>query len=122
MYRFKFSKLFHWHLQVILNGWSTTGIKDAVEKGQGNLEPLDPFNAIDSLILSQNEELISDAVPVINAESLALLSIENLNTGDKSSSNEDDNDDGDQVYEPLVDEIRNFLNVLDSFVDEDDNI
>ena len=40
----------------------------------------------------------------------------------KSSSDEDDNKDGGGVYEPPVDENRNFLNVFDSFGDEDDNI
>ena len=74
------------------------------------------------MILSENEELIPDAVSVINAESFALLGIENLNTGDGRSSDEDDNDDEDGVYEPPVDENRNFLNVFDSFVDEGYNI
>ena len=74
------------------------------------------------MILSENEELIPDAVSVINAESFALLGIENLNTGDGSSSDEDDSDDEDGVYEPPVDENRNFLNVFDSFVDEGCNI
>ena len=59
------------------------------------------------MILSENEELIPHAVPVINADSLALLGLENLSTGDKSISNQDDNDDGDGVYEPPVDENRN---------------
>ena len=97
-------------------------VKEAVEKGQGNLEPLDPFNAIDPVIFSENEELISDAVPVINAENLALLGIKNLNAGGNSSSDEDDKDDGDGVYEPPVDKNHNFLNIFESFVDEDDNI
>ena len=83
---------------------------------------MDPFNAIYPMILSENEELIPDAVSVINAESFALLGIENLNTGDGRSSDEDDNDDEDGVYEPPVDENRNFLNVFDSFVDEGYNI
>ena len=73
------------------------------------------------MILSENEELIPDAVPVINAESLALLGIENLNTGGESSSDEGDSDDRDGVYETPVDEDRNFLNVFDGFVDEDDS-
>ena len=98
MYRL-FSELLHCRLWVILNGWSVTGIKDAVEKGQGNLEPLDQFNAIDPMILSGNEELIPNAAPVINAESLALLGIETLNTGDESSNDEDNNDTGDGVYD-----------------------
>ena len=110
LYRFQVSELLHWRLQVILNGWSATGIKEAVEKGQGNLEPLDPLNAIHP-----------DAFSVINTESLALLSIENLNTGDDSSSDEDDDNDGD-VYEAPVDENRSFSNIFDSFVDEDDDI
>ena len=53
---------------------------------------------------------------------LALLSIDNLNTGDEWSSDKNENDDGDRAYEPPVDENRNFLNVFDSFVGEDDNI
>ena len=32
-------------------------------------------------------------------------------------SDEDVNNDGDVVYEPPVDENRNFLNIFDSFVD-----
>ena len=74
------------------------------------------------MILSENEGLVPDAVPVIKTESLVLLGLENLNTDDESSSDEDDNDDGDRVYEPPVDENCNLLNVFDSFVDEDDNI
>ena len=50
-----------------------------------------------------------------------MLGIKNLNTGDESISDKDDNDGGDRVCEPPVDENRNFLNVFDSFVDEDDN-
>ena len=33
-----------------------------------------------------------------------------------------ENYDGDRAYEPPIDGNRNFLNVSDSFVDEDDNI
>ena len=44
---------------------------------------MDLFNAIDPMILSENEDRIPDAVPVINAKSLALLGIKNLNTGDE---------------------------------------
>ena len=40
------------------------------------------------MILSKNEELIPAAVPVINAEILAFLGIENLNTSGESSSDE----------------------------------
>ena len=45
---------------------------------------MDLFNAIDPMILSENEDRIPDALPVINAKSLALLGIENLNTGDEA--------------------------------------
>ena len=76
---------------------------------------MDPCNAINPMMLSDNKELIPDAVPVINGERLALLGTENLNTGDKSNSDEDDNNDG-EVYEPPVEENRNSLNVFDSFI------
>ena len=51
-----------------------------------------------------------------------LTRIENLNTSDESNSDKDDTDDGDEVDEPPVDENRNFVNVFNSFVDEDGNI
>ena len=51
---------------------------------------------------------------------MALLGTKNLNTSDELNKN--DNVDGDRVYGPPVDENCNFLNVFDSFVDEDDNI
>ena len=72
-------------LQVMLNAWSATGIKDAVEKGQGYLKPLGPFNVIDPMILYLIEKLIPGPVPV-NAESLALIGIENSNASDELSS------------------------------------
>ena len=99
--------------KIILKGWESAGITEAIEKGLNNLPDLDPFHDIDPMISFNMVKPNLEAVINKTADDFDMLGV-------RANDNEDtDNDDDDEVYE--ID--RNVFDIFnDDFVDEADDI
>ena len=89
--------------QVIENEWKAAGIVEALKKGAGGLEPLDPFAMIDPLDTSTIRELFDQNLPTSDPD-------ENF------VSPRQDDDDSDDDLEDMDDfdgqSVRNIFEVL----------
>lgn len=77
---------------VVLKGWKSAGIAEAIQKVLSNLPALDPFNDIDPMINFDIVELNLEAVIDKTAEDLEMLGAK--------TTNDDDMDDDD--YEEVM--------------------
>ena len=89
--------------QIIANGWKSAGITEALSKGSGGLESLDPFASIDPLDSSPIESVFIQAPHTV---------IANDQLGDFINIQNDDDSDDEWEVEDSAD-VRNIFDVLD---------
>ena len=93
---------------IIINGWKTAGIHDALQLGSSNLPNIDPFHDIDPLV--------EDGVPIeTNLEAVCQLEKEQLDCFVTRQEEDDICEDEDDVWEP---DDGNVFDILDDFDDE----
>ena len=89
--------------EIISKGWEQAGITDAVAKGMGGLESLDPFDSIDPLVDLQ--EPVDHSVRVLEPNEQNYFI---------NQENEDDNEsDEEWVEEETGEEMRNIFDIFE---------
>ena len=92
--------------EVSLSRWNAAGIREALDRGLENLSPLDPYQDIDLLLTSVEEECDIGKFLDTSEEDRQVLGF-----GDHVVESDDE---GDDIFEPE----RNFSDVFNSFAEE----
>jgi len=96
--------------KLIDSGWTSSGIKDAIDLGLNSLPSIDPFHDIAPMMAELNES------PSLHNHAICDLSPETKSIG---YSRDDESSDEEEVWGPADD--RNIFDFLDEFDDENED-